>query len=381
MKRKALEGLDLYAFPNGMHTDGNGLGLLVSGVNARSWVQRLRVKHGPDVTLGLGSLDLVPLTEAREIAIENHRKARQGINPKPEKPITYDTFAERWLKDRLTENPDWSERKNYDSRMRRIILPVIGKIPIDKVDASHVRAIRDSARSVSEKKSCVRHVSNVLDFAIAEGLRPDNPCPAIQKHIRMAPTEHRKFIPAAELKELLPRITTSDAPECIKAFLLFAAVVPLRHDEIRLAEWSEFERNVWTVPASRMKKATADFTLDVPDTAMALLPKPREGSRYVFAYNDNGLPPVQRTNTRWKNRLGLGDMDVHGARTSFLSWCGDNDIDHSMGERCLAHSVDGSVTKAYLRTGFRKQRKELLERYCRYMAPVSPRDNLMRFIS
>ena len=50
----------------------------------RSWIQRLLIR-GRRRELGLGSVALVPLAEAREKALANRKLARQGGDPLAEK--------------------------------------------------------------------------------------------------------------------------------------------------------------------------------------------------------------------------------------------------------------------------------------------------------
>ena len=66
--RKALTPAFLRTARPGRHADGNGLYLFVQPTGARSWVQRLVIR-GRRRELGLGSIELVTLAEAREKAV------------------------------------------------------------------------------------------------------------------------------------------------------------------------------------------------------------------------------------------------------------------------------------------------------------------------
>jgi hypothetical protein len=61
----------------GRHADGNGLYLLIDPTGARRWIQRL-VVAGKRRDIGLGSVRIVSLDEARELALRNKRIARSG---------------------------------------------------------------------------------------------------------------------------------------------------------------------------------------------------------------------------------------------------------------------------------------------------------------
>ena len=93
--QKALSASFLRSAPPGRHADGNGLYLFVQPTGTRSWIQRLVIR-GRRRELGLGSLALVPLAEAREKALWNRKLARQGGDPLAEKRRSQGipTFAE-----------------------------------------------------------------------------------------------------------------------------------------------------------------------------------------------------------------------------------------------------------------------------------------------
>ena len=81
---KALSAPFLRSAPPGRHADGNGLYLFVQPSGTRSWIQRLVVR-GRRRELGLGSVRLVSLAEAREKALANRKLAREGGDPLAEK--------------------------------------------------------------------------------------------------------------------------------------------------------------------------------------------------------------------------------------------------------------------------------------------------------
>ena len=79
----------------GRHADGNGLYLFVQPTGTRSWIQRLVVRARKR-ELGLGSVYLVSLAEARKKALDNRKLAREGGDPLAEKRRTegVPSFAE-----------------------------------------------------------------------------------------------------------------------------------------------------------------------------------------------------------------------------------------------------------------------------------------------
>src|SRR5262252_7163668 len=64
----------------GFYGDGGGLYLQVTSPVARSWIFRFQ-RNGRQRMMGLGSLDIVTLAEAREKAIDSRRLLHDGIDP------------------------------------------------------------------------------------------------------------------------------------------------------------------------------------------------------------------------------------------------------------------------------------------------------------
>ena len=91
----ALKAASLKTLGPGRYADNaHGLYFNVKDSGARSWVQRL-VIDGRRRTFGLGPYPVVTLREARDIAIDNVRLRRRGINPMAERrrSRTVPTFA------------------------------------------------------------------------------------------------------------------------------------------------------------------------------------------------------------------------------------------------------------------------------------------------
>ena len=131
---KALSAAFLRSAPPGRHADGNGLFLFVQPSGTRSWIQRLIIR-GRRRELGLGSVALVPLAEAREKALVNRKLARQGGDPLAEKRRTQGipTFAEAASRVLEQKRAGWRNRRHpreWMSSLRRFAFPRIGKMPV-----------------------------------------------------------------------------------------------------------------------------------------------------------------------------------------------------------------------------------------------------------
>ena len=78
---KALSAAFVRTAPPGRHCDGNGLYLYVQPTGTRSWIQRLAIR-GRNRELGLGSVALISLAEAREQALANPQARAATRSPR-----------------------------------------------------------------------------------------------------------------------------------------------------------------------------------------------------------------------------------------------------------------------------------------------------------
>lgn len=167
--------------PPGRHCDGNGLYLFVQRSGTRSWVQRLVIR-GRRRDLGLGSVALVSLDEAREKARANRKLAREGGDPRANRRRTpgVPSFSEAAALVLEQKQAGWrseKHRRSWIATLERYAFPRIGAMPVSDVTSAdvletlapiwHTKA--STARSVHQR------IRSVLDWAVAMEFRADNP--------------------------------------------------------------------------------------------------------------------------------------------------------------------------------------------------------------
>ena len=170
---KALSAAFLRAAPPGRHADGNGLFLFVQPSGTRSWIQRLVIR-GRRRQLGLGSLALVPLAEAREKALVNRKLARQGGDPLAEKRRTegIPTFAEAAARVLEQKRAGWRNPRHpreWMSSLRRFAFPRIGRMPVSEVTSADVLEILSPIwhRKAQTARRVRQLLRAVLEWAMA----------------------------------------------------------------------------------------------------------------------------------------------------------------------------------------------------------------------
>ena len=115
---------------------------------SRSFVQKLTLRAGRRIEIGLGGWPLRSLEEVRKIAFENRRVVRDGGNPLANKRAatektnmpTFRECAEKWFDD---NRASWRSRtaKGLWTRLDRYVLPFVGDRPIDEIDQREVLGI------------------------------------------------------------------------------------------------------------------------------------------------------------------------------------------------------------------------------------------------
>ena len=116
------------------HCDGQGLYLLVQPTGTRSWVQRLVVR-GRRRELGLGSISLVSLAEAREKALAYRKLAREGGDrlAARRRAVGVPTFADAARRVLEQKRPGWRSRKHAQqwwATLTSFAFPQLGKLPV-----------------------------------------------------------------------------------------------------------------------------------------------------------------------------------------------------------------------------------------------------------
>ena len=377
--QKALSPAFIRSAPSGRHADGNGLYLFVQPSGTRSWIQRLLIR-GRRRELGLGSVALVSLAEAREKALANRKLARTGGDPLAEKRRAegIPTFAEAAMRVLEQKQGGWRNPRHsreWQSSLRRFAFPRIGKMPVSEVTSADLLEILTPLwhRKVDTAKRVRQRLRAVLEWAVAMEFRIDNPCDRIgpvlgpQKDV----TEHMQALPHREVAAVIRRVRVSTALPTAKLALEFLVLTAARWGEVRWAEWEEIDRDgrVWTVPARRAKTnrrhrvPLCGRALKILDAAQAL----DEGAGPLVFTHGGGKPLHDSAVRRLLRQLGIAAVP-HGFRSTFRDWAAE-ETDHprEVIEAALAHVVRNRVEAAYARSDLFERRRTLMVAWACYL--------------
>ncbi len=364
----------------GKYFDGHGLFLRVTPSGARQWVQRIVIR-GKRCEIGLGSVELVGLAEARAAALRNRTIARAGGDPlearRAERTIPNFESATRTVHQSI--RPTWRSEKHAADFLRSLetyAFPLIGNRRVSDITPADVHAVLEpiwtskpeTARRVKQR------IGTVLKWAIAKGFRTDNPAENVAKGLaRHGPktAAHRKALPYLQVPHCIAAVRQSRALEATKLAIEFLILTAARSGEVRLATWDEIDiaAAVWTVPALRMKMKR-EHRVPLSAGAVKILGEAntlRDQSRLVFP-SARGKALSDMTLSKLIKELGF-DADVHGMRTSFRTFAQERtDFSFDVCEAALAHHVGDAVTRAYARSDFFDKRRQLMEAWSQFLA-------------
>ena len=152
--------------------------------------------------------------------------------------------------------------------------------------------------------------------------------------------------------------------------LEFAILTAARSGEILGARWSEIDLDakVWTIPAERMK-AAREHRVPLSEPALAILRKVNEAkvSDYVFLGQRPGKPLSVMALEMVLRRMGIEEATVHGFRSAFRDWAGnETHFPREVAEHALAHVIGDKAEQAYRRSDALARRRELMDAWARH---------------
>ncbi len=362
-------------------SDSGGLFLLVHPNGSKYWRLKYRL-HGKEKNLALGVYPVVTLKEAREARDAAKKLICAGRDPVTERRAgkvadmhkaanTFEAVAERWVTAR-----NWapSYRESIEATFSRNIFPRIGRVPVADITPSLLlSALRPmESRGALELLSRTRRwCSEVLRYAIGEGLREDDPATYIRNVLKKNEGKHYPHIDQKELGEFLRKLydyTGRPESRIAVTMLMHTAV---RTGELRGAKWAEFnlEAKQWTIPAERMKSRRKNpnaHIVPLSRQVVALLGELKQYTGYSeYLYPNHGKYPFASENmiNVVIHRLGYkGKLVGHGFRATFSTIANESGKwNADVIEAALAHKDTNAIRAIYNRATHLPERTKLMQ--------------------
>lgn len=359
----------------------NGLSLEVSPGGGKRWRFRYRF-GGKAKMISLGTYPLVPLAEARDLAKEARQELARGVDPSAKRQAgkalenTFRVVARDWF-DRFAASLTERYAAEVWARLERDVLPFIGDMPLDKIDAPVVLSVlrRTEQREVITTTYKIKsHISLIFRYAIACGLAYSDPSRDLSAALtKKAPKPMAAIIEPREVGKLMMAIRGYSGP-VVRCALMLGALTFVRPGELRTAAWEEFDTEAaeWRIPAPKMKMKRAHIVplstqaLDVLET---LRPLTGHG-RFLFPSIRTGARPMSDATVNAALRsLGYDKetMTGHGFRAMANSLLAERGWSVDAIERQLAHVESSKVRAAYHRSEHLEERKRMMQSWADYL--------------
>src|SRR6516165_5761999 len=361
----------------GRYGDGVGLYLEVAKGGGKSWVFMWK-RNGRRRAMGLGSalrgISLVKARELAKVAAEAVAEGRDPIEDRRKRKTNAITFGQAasqchddikrgWRSPR--HSAQWLASLNIHTK--RLAKVLVADITVHDV-VGILRPLWDRQPDLALRLR--ERIEKVLDWAKANDYR-DGENPALWKgnlKLRL-PTlpknrkQHMAALPYGEMPAFMAKLRATDDNLHRARALEFTILTAARSGETFWATWDEidFNNRLWTIPAERMKAGVA-HVVPLADRAMHILRSQydtRSSQKFVFPGHRDNRPMSNTQMLRMLIRLGV-DVTVHGFRSAFRDWAGDQThFPRDVIEMALAHAVGDAKEQAYRRRRALEKRREL----------------------
>jgi integrase len=312
----------------------------------------------------IGDLVVTVKRNADLPAVEDVRR-RLGLGLDPGKPgMTVGGWADAWLAGKQRTRRA-STARGYESHIRLYIKPVIGTIPLERVNPGHVEAVLAAVdASPSTKHRVLATIRAALSAAVKARQIQWNPCMAVElmpenpaEAATWTPAQARQFIDAT-------------AADPLGLAFRVALLTGVRRGELLGLTWAcaDLESGVLSIERTllelggkltegRPKTRAGERRVYLGPETAALLRKHRETQELEqqFAgegWQDHGLIFCRSDGTPWRPdyvskrfralaaQAGLPPIKLHSARHSAISAMRAAGVDRDLRKRAAGHSDD-----------------------------------------
>ena len=360
--------------------DGDGLFLLVKTSGKKLWRFRYQRPNSSSRTnLSLGSYPALTLAVARQMRDQYLSLLAQGIDPQKQqeevseqRQIELDSIfsvvAGRWfqLKSKsVTE--DYA--KDIWRSLEKDVFPAIGEIPVQLLKA---RTIVESLEPIKARgaletvRRLVQRINEIMIYAVNTGLIDANPASGVGMAFEKPKKQNMPTLRPEELPKLMRSLVMSNLSIATRCLIEWQLLTLVRPSEASGTEWAEIDLDskLWVIPAERMK-AKREHVVPLSKQALEILEvmRPLSSNRqHVFpSRNDPKQPMNSQTANAALKRMGYGGKLVaHGLRSIASTALNEASFNPDVIESALAHSDKNEVRRAYNRSTYLEQRKEMM---------------------
>jgi len=362
-------------------SDEKGLYLEVHPSGSKYWRMKYRF-GGREKRLAFGVYPEITLKKARKKRSSARDLLADGVDPGEvrraerlrQQTLTEDSFggiAQEWFE---KEKRHWSE--SHTSRVKRIVekdLAALSARPIAEITAPEILSSirRVEARGAFDTAHRTKQISGqVFRYAIATGRAERDPSRDLQDALVRAVKTHLAAVTdPKQLAAILRILEGYKGTPVVRAAVRLAPLLFVRPGELRRMEWAELdiENSSWLISGQKMKTGN-DHIVPLATQSIAIIEEIRpltSRSRYVFPSARSAHRPMSDNAVLAAfRRMGIPkeELSGHGFRATARTILAEvlEYPDHLI-EHQLAHAVRDANGRAYNRTTFLGQRREMMQ--------------------
>ena len=258
----------------------------------------------------------------------------------------------------------WKDGGKSETRWRATLaiyaFPRLGRRSVADITAADVLAVlmhnefwntkRETARKVKQR------IATVMDWALTQGFRTDNPCDALKAALPKFGhhKRHQRALRYERVSDDIETVRASAAYPTTKLAFEFLVLTACRSGEVRGARWEEVDLDaaVWAVPGERTK-TSRPHRVPLSGRALKVLREAAEhrGQVGLVFPSARGLVMSQMTLSKLLKERAA-------ERTN---------IPREVAEFELAHVVGDEAEPAYQRSDLFDRRRDLIDAWTRYL--------------
>ena len=150
-----------------------------------------------------------------EEAIEILKNSKQAVENAEEKrnAITLQTFATEWINGDLQGRIDRKTLESYVRKIKQVIIPAIGEIPLDRLTPVRINEFYDALKEKKKTAAFIWHTNAVLSSCLSNAVPkiiPSNPCQQVK--VRRAKSKEVKLFTAEQVEIFKAVVQRSKSP-------------------------------------------------------------------------------------------------------------------------------------------------------------------------
>ncbi len=365
--------------------DSGGLYLEVTAAGSKFW--RLKYRHGgKERVLRLGVYPQMGLKEARGKRDAARASLNEGLDPNNNSRLTeaaaaqtkatFEAIAKEWFEGKA---PTWAPRhaKRVIERLRADIFPFLGRVPIEEVQAPEllVALRRVEERGAIETAHRLRRTcGQIFRYGIATGKTSRNPAADLDGALRPYKNSHFAAVTdPVRLGAILRTLNAYTGTLQVRTALKLMPMLLVRPGELRSMRWEDVDLEVgeWRFTTS---KTQTELVVPLASQAIAVLSELYEltgRGEYVFP-NPRDRKKCMSENAMRSAMIALGlegrEVTAHGFRATARTLLDEiHQIRPDVIEHQLGHAVRDPLGRAYNRTTFLEERKQMMLLWANYL--------------